>query len=184
MKQTSKHLSTTYWNKSLKKLVELCEDRGWTVEFSKKEDAALTQTDKIVINKTRSKENMFYMLLHELGHFLVCSGKDYEKKFRAVFVGKEHKKYGTLSYRVGIVEEELAAWKAGYQFAINNNFTINEDRFNKIKSRMIASYMRWVVKNNNKHYPTTNNKKDIHDNTINIVLRKEPEGIIIPSNTI
>lgn len=134
------------WALTLQNLIFLCDQRGIKVILgSNHENYALTRTDTIYLKNTSRKENMCYLLLHEVGHLLVCADKNYEKKFSAIVNAKTIKNYGTLSYRVGIIEEELAAWKAGYEFALRNCLDIDEVQFNKIKSRNLATYMKWAT---------------------------------------
>ena len=137
------------WKGAIKKLTEYCESRGWAVKIAPGsiDQAWFDQKKMIELNSRHKPELLYYTFLHELGHMHILidtPDNQYLDIFRTLQSAREKKKYGTLAYRVGIVEEEIAAWRIGYEFAIDRGMPINPDIFDRYKSRMLAGYMRWV----------------------------------------
>ena len=116
---------------------------GWHLEFAPGAvDLARGKayTGTITINSNHAPEHRYYMLLHEIGHAVLYARYDYDKKFQIV----SRRKYATLTYKIARVEEEMAAWNAGEEFARENKLPLNERSFRTLRSSALSSYMIWA----------------------------------------
>lgn len=106
-------VSRKVWKSQILALEDYCKTKGWEVEFvSRKDpnaDTAIIYKNKIMIQKDRSYEITFYMLLHEIGHMMLCQNNSmYEERYNAVFEAFHR---ASMTHKVKRVEEELDAWK-------------------------------------------------------------------------
>lgn len=140
-------LSNVFWKSQLEKLEEYCSNKGWTVEYRKREpraDMAHPDTGHIIIQEDRKPEITFYYFLHELGHLILCQNdKAYQEKYDAVF-NSFHT--NSQTHKITRIEEELDAWKAGYKLGKRLDLFINRRKFTDIKSRCIMTYIMWTAK--------------------------------------
>lgn len=115
----------------------------WQIIFkSNVEDKVLPTTKKIFINKTSSTRRKLYLLLHEIGHVLLLTNENYSEKYKKIL---EQKSYSQLTYRTGIVEEEIDAWNEGELLAKKLSIPLDK-HFNVVRSNKLATYMKWAVK--------------------------------------
>ena len=98
---------------------------------------------KVVFLSLRSKPiNQLYSLLHECGHVVVRSKKDYKSRFRET----NARESGTLLKEtnrsiVEQIEEEILAWREGYELAQKLNIDLIEKDFYKYGFRWVMSYV-------------------------------------------
>jgi hypothetical protein len=98
---------------------------------------------KIVFLSLRSKPiNQLYSLLHECGHVVVRTKKDYKSRFRAT----NAREAGTLLREtnrsiVEQIEEEILAWREGYALAQKLNIDLIEKDFYQYGFRWVMSYI-------------------------------------------
>jgi len=60
------------WQKSIDSVVKWAEDRGINVCFGKDLEDQFCYKERVIhINTNQTKENRFYVLLHECGHYLI-----------------------------------------------------------------------------------------------------------------
>ena len=113
----------------------------WKLVFQPKaEDRVLISSKIIYINKNHNPRRKLYILLHELGHVILLTSSDYSVKYKRIL---NQKSYSKLTYRVGIVEEEIDAWNEGEKVA--NKLSIPLDNhFYVVRSSKLASYMKWA----------------------------------------
>jgi hypothetical protein len=119
-----------------------CKKRGVEVKESYNEqDMALLEKGLIVINLRHSDEVRLFILLHEVGHFLLYWEDDYELLYEMVISGGERR----LENRVLVVNEEAAAWDAGYRLGKRLGIKLNRKRYHECKCRSIYEYMKWAT---------------------------------------
>lgn len=130
------------WQDLLLAAVDYCKSEQWSVVFDK-EDKADLNNGIVYIDARRSLKSQFFLMLHEIGHLLLLKQENYSEMF------EKHKgRYGTLPYRISVLEEEIAAWNMGETLAKKNAWTLDND-FYKIKAKMLSTYCLWV--NQRKH---------------------------------
>ena len=140
-------LSNTFWKSQIEKLEGYCKNKGWTVEYKKREprgDTAHPETGLITIQEDRKPEITFYYFLHEIGHLLLCqNNKAYEEKYDDIFSDFS---LNSQIHKITRLEEEIEAWKAGYKLGKRLDLFINKRKFTEIKSRCLTTYIMWTVK--------------------------------------
>jgi len=141
------NLSRGLWKSQIRILEEYCAGKGWEVEYvSRKDpnaDSAIIHKNKWVIKKDRTTELTFYVLLHEIGHMMLCqNNRMYEERYNAVF---ESFGSASITHKVKRVEEELDAWKTGFKLSKRLKLYVNRRRFEQVKSRCVTTYLMWAV---------------------------------------
>ncbi len=144
---SSVKVSRKIWKSQIQVLEEYCAGKGWEVEYVSRmdpnADTAIIHKSKIIIHKDRSKEIMFYMLLHEIGHMMLCQNNSmYTERYNAVFEAFHR---ASLTHKIKRVEEELDAWKTGFKLSKRLKLYVNRRRFEQIKSRCVTTYLMWAV---------------------------------------
>jgi hypothetical protein len=135
------------WNNQIISLEEYCVAKNWNVEYTNKKrkeyDYFSGAENLIVIRRDRRPEITFYIMLHEIGHMMLCQNRNmYRERYNAVF---ESFSKASLTHRVKTVEEELDAWKTGFKLAKRLKLYVNHRKFEQVKARCITSYMVWAV---------------------------------------
>lgn len=113
-----------------------------------KDDLASIYHNSIQIKKRKNEEIMLHILIHECGHIAICNKRNYDVTHKAVM----GKKYGTLVYKLGVLEEEIEAWNVGLKMAQKLGFEINMKKFNEYRARKLSTYMSWVVSRKTKSW--------------------------------
>lgn len=158
-------LSRKLWKSQLQALEEYCVGKSWEVEYvSRKDpnaDSAIVHKNKILIKKERSNELTFYVLLHEIGHMMLCqNNRMYDERYNAVF---EAFHSASLTHKIKRVEEELDAWKTGFKLSKRLKLYVNRRRFEQVKSRCVTTYLMWAVDRKikkEKNYGSTKNNSN------------------------
>lgn len=96
-------------------------------------------------------ETKTYVLLHELGHHQLRKNWDYFNIVLPVsakaelihFNTRENKFLRRLNYTVSCMEEEFRAWDEGYKLAKKLLIKIDLDKWIKLKTTCLISYMRF-----------------------------------------
>ena len=111
------------------------------------QDLCMSDIKEINICSRKGIEKKLYGLLHECGHALIRENwTKFQKEFPAhAACGYDRRKNRTDGYRVSLVEEEYEAWKRGKRLAKRLGIQIDEERFEKHKTKCIMSYMHWAV---------------------------------------
>ena len=111
------------------------------------QDVCMSDIKEINICSRKGIEKKLYGLLHECGHALIRENwTKFQKEFPAhAACGYDRRKNRTDGYRVSLVEEEYEAWKRGKRLAKRLGIQIDEERFEKHKTKCIMSYMHWAV---------------------------------------
>lgn len=117
--------------------------RHWSVEYCDAPDYAWFTKKTIAINTHHTPEMKFYILTHEFGHLLISQKKNYFHKHFQTFT----KAYGNITYRVAVVEEEVAAWEAGREWVIENigAEALEDKKYWITRASMLSTYMTWVA---------------------------------------
>lgn len=137
---------TTY-GKDFKKIKRWVENKGFDLVVSNDGDYVSFVDKVVVVNKRSSKENMIFSLLHECGH--ICQRqkmRNYFNDFKHQLLGNDdRRKSRSYSYRVSVLEEEFDAWKRGRRLAKRLKINIDEDNYQRYKSRCIVTYAEWLT---------------------------------------
>jgi hypothetical protein len=133
---------------SYAKVSEWAEEHGYqVVEGPDEEDACWSDVKQITIYSGQGVENRLYSLLHECGHALIRSNaKNFEHSYPAHATAElDGRKRRSDKYKVSLIEEEVEAWKRGYRLAKRLGVFIDENNFNKLKTKCLISYFNWAV---------------------------------------
>ena len=111
------------------------------------QDVCMSDVKEINICSRKGIEKKLYGLLHECGHALIRENwTKFQKEFPAhAACGYDRRKNRTDGYRVSLVEEEYEAWKRGKRLAKRLGIELDEERYEKHKTKCIMSYMHWAV---------------------------------------
>ena len=129
------------WQDQLEQLEQICYEKGIKeVEFKAgKGDYYFHEERKILIDTNNNAEKMFYILLHEYGHYKIMKDEAYlGKKYAKIATCSKPK---TLSLQVLSVEEEVMAWFFGEELANEYGFTIDFKRFRFLKAKCLKSHI-------------------------------------------
>ncbi len=119
--------------------IDIIEDREY-------EDAFWSDVKQITINSKNGIETRLYSLLHECGHALVRMNKNnFTKQYPAhAEVNCDKRVTSSRKYKVSVLEEEVEAWKRGLRLARRLNVQVNEEKYNKLKTKCLMSYINWA----------------------------------------
>ena len=97
----------------------------------------------VSINSTRSKETQVHIMLHEAGHVLVGESAG-RFNGEAEVLNKYSSK--TKIHKTFTVIEEIEAWKLGRNLGdITLNHFIDHNKFDKMMTECIMSYLYWAT---------------------------------------
>lgn len=99
-------------------------------------------TKEIIIHEGHKPENLFYNLIHEMGHFIIS--KNY-RKYRNTIRYTQGFSYSSQVRKVSEVEEEFEAWKVGYQKAKQLRLFVDNRNFEIVKASCLMAYFCWAV---------------------------------------
>jgi hypothetical protein len=116
--------------RALDKVVAWARARGVTVRFDGRtmRDSEWDPGTRVITIGHCGKRSQLYVLLHECGHFLIGA------------TGPRH------SGRVGSIEEEIIAWRRGRSLARRLRIRVDSPAFARLRSRCLATYVRWAAK--------------------------------------
>jgi len=138
----------THFHLSYERVYEWAESRGYQiVEGPEEEDACWSDVKQITIYSSQGIENRLYSLLHECGHALIrSSAKDFQYQYPAHAMAElDGRKRRSDKYKVSLVEEEMEAWKRGRRLAKRLGIFIDEQNYNKLKTKCLIGYFNWAV---------------------------------------
>lgn len=127
---------------AINKLTEYLTSKGVTVNFNSEGDNAYYPEPNIIaINTRQNIKSKYYSLLHEVGHYLLRQEKDFSTKYLVdqTFSVK------TKNKRIDVLREEVVAWEKAYEFAVNNEFPIEKDKWDFYSKKFIYQYAVWVI---------------------------------------
>ena len=98
---------------------------------------------KVVFLSLRSKpEYQLYSLLHECGHVIIRTRKDYRLRYAASAEREENpSKNETNRSIVEQIEEEILAWREGQALANKLDIYVNDGKYYKYGYRWVMSYV-------------------------------------------
>lgn len=134
--------------RALSKTIDWCTEHRVTVEFSGRSSGSYDPaTGTVTVNHKSSPMNQLFVLLHELGHFMVActeKGQRFSKGYRNV----NPKLIGSNVNRLDILDEEFEAWGRGWSLGEHLNILKKEDRktFDRIRVNSLKEYLRWSLK--------------------------------------
>jgi hypothetical protein len=120
-------------------------DKGYHIVLeTDAQDCVYFGCKQVYLNSRNHIEKRLYILLHECGHILIDSCKvdriySLSRKTEAV-VGKRVSK----KRRVAVISEEVEAWKRGERLARKLQIPVDEEKFDKIRTDAIMSYVEWA----------------------------------------
>lgn len=96
----------------------------------------------VFITKRSTPIHQFYSALHECGHIIVRSKKDYGERFKASLTYNEDMR-GKLTFRclVEEIEEEILAWREGEKLCKKLNIALDVDKYYTYSSRWVMTYI-------------------------------------------
>jgi len=144
MSKKQKNSSEPSWEKELEKLSKWAKQKGFKVQFSKKEAShAIIETKTITLSKNHTPEIKVYILLHEIGHLLVEANKSKKKSLYNPV--NEIFSNNSSTRKILIVQEELEAWCEGFFLSKKLKIKINRKKFEECKTRSVSTYLRWAT---------------------------------------
>ena len=127
---------------NMNRLVQHLTDKGVKVEFNSIGDNAYFPIPNIIAVNTRQNiYSRYYSLLHETGHYLLRQKADFSTKYLVDHsFGSKNK-----DTRIDVLREEVAAWDTALQFAEDNQYQFDKDKWNHYSKKFIYQYALWTV---------------------------------------
>jgi len=162
------------WKQQISVLEEYCNNKSWTIEYRQtkkvKSDFVAITDKKIVVRKDRRPEITFYIMLHEIGHMMLCQNRNmYNERYNAVYGSFSR---ASMTHKIKLVEEELDAWKIGFKLAKRLKLHVNQRKFESVKVRCISTYMIWAVEQKIKKEIEKNDDRNPNGDS-NIIRKNE-----------
>ena len=131
--------------REFQKLTEWLEDRGYALKLytDAPDEVRWCPKKEIHIDTRNWIEKRLHILLHECGHILVCSNSfDRNIMLSSATDGRCTSGRAHAIARIG---EEYEAWKRGERLAKRLNIRINAEKFDKLKTQCLMSYVNWAA---------------------------------------
>jgi len=136
---------TDYIKSSIKKLEGWLSKRGYGLFMSKLptiEDEVDLERKVVFITTRSSKQNQLYSLLHECGHIVIRSRRDYNTRYSSSIAYTEgNTKKPSYRALVEEIEEEILAWREGHNLAKKLEIFVEEKSYYQYSSRWVMSYV-------------------------------------------
>lgn len=148
----------------LNKLVDWCVERGIVVKFVRRGGGVYyPDARQIKISGRMRPKQQLHFLLHECGHHLI-GDRDKRERFGMGYNQVSHPNIKrTLHHRVDIVDEEFEAWHRGWKLAVRLELRINKADFDRTRTEMLKTYMKWALKVDG--YGDSTDDDDVEENT-------------------
>lgn len=131
----------------LARVVDWCNRRGLTVEFTAESGGSYAHTTKTVRVTYRCvPEQQLYIILHEAGHHLIHSSprrlylEKYEHGYDGIDVGER-----ATEFKMDVVAEEYEAWQRGLKLARRLELDVDKERYERRRNANVKSYFRWAL---------------------------------------
>jgi len=132
---------------SLKRLIDWCAARSQRVCFKRIVGGEYNCDTKVfTINANSTPENQMFILLHEIGHYMIKTCGTSRSKSSFGYQFNEHDVDLTFHYRVDLLEEEYEAWDRGRKHAKRLKINIDHANYDKFKINSIKTYIMWAAK--------------------------------------
>lgn len=145
-------MGKAYWDLQFARAVDIIDDWGYEVEQKTGvvERVELGGVKTIYINSACHPETRFYTLLHEIGHVLIRRDwKRFSKHYPNYLEGPDGHVDGRRerrkSYRIGLIAEEIEAWKRGRNFAERHSFYVDPLKYDSDANAALMSYIEWIA---------------------------------------
>lgn len=144
-------LRRPFWDKQFREVQDIIEDWGFEVELGTRvtERVELGEVKTIYINSATHPETRFYTLLHEVGHILIRKNwkrfiRHYPNYMQDPNEPHDSRREKRKSYRIGVLAEEIEAWKRGMNFAARHNFYVDPLKYDSDANTALMSYVSWI----------------------------------------
>jgi hypothetical protein len=146
------YLGKAFWDRQFKEAQEIIEDWGYDIDLrpGARDQVALGEVKTISINSSCHPETKFYTLLHEIGHILIRRdwkrfSKDYPNYLDGPDAAVDGRRERRKSYRIGLIAEEIEAWKRGRKFADRNQLYVDPLKYDTDANSALMSYIEWIA---------------------------------------
>jgi len=146
------YLGKAFWDRQFREVQEIIEDWGYEIDLhpGARDQVALGEVKTISINSSCHPETKFYTLLHEIGHILVR--RDW-KRFSKIYpnyldgpdAAVDGRRERRKSYRIGLIAEEIEAWKRGRNFADRNSLYVDPLKYDHDANTALMTYIEWIA---------------------------------------
>ena len=115
------------------------------ISFGYDEPNACSEEDKIItINTRQHLETRLYTLLHEAGHIILYEEYDHTGLFPHI-IHQPFKKRFSKASAVDVVRNEVLAWEAAFELAVNLGIKVNNKKWNNIRKKCLYEYCKWAT---------------------------------------
>lgn len=127
---------------AINRLKEHLISKGVTVKFnSEGENAYFPEPNIISVNTRQNMKSRYYSMLHEVGHYLLRQESDFSTKYLLDHSYSSRNK----DRRIDVLREEIAAWDKAFEFAKQNEYPFEKDKWDFYSKKFIYQYAMWVV---------------------------------------
>jgi hypothetical protein len=146
------YLGKPFWDRQFREAQAIIEDWGYDIELSTgaHDRVELGESKTIHINSACHPETKFYTLLHEVGHILIRRNwkrfaKNYPNYLDDPHAGVDGRRERRKSYRIGVIAEEIEAWKRGRAFSERNDLYIDIYKYDHEANKALMTYVDWIA---------------------------------------
>jgi len=131
--------------RGINKVASFISKQGWNVIFEHGAmNCAEIGINNVVINSKEQRSNQLNIILHEAGHVVLFSKKNYKELYpNGDRFLSARKKTRTLKHKIDIIREEIAAWDLAESLIKKLDISIDLDRFRRNRNKCIKSYLEW-----------------------------------------
>lgn len=144
-------LRKDFWDRQFAQVESLIEDWGYEVVlYSGAQERVELGPKTIHINSTTHPETKFYTLLHEVGHIVIRRGwrkfaLSYPNYLDSPDAAVDGRRERRKSYRVGLIAEEIEAWRRGRAWAEKRGMYVDIFKYDTDASSALMTYIEWVA---------------------------------------
>lgn len=142
-----------YWRAQFERLLELADEWGYDVELVTGTDDRVEMGDArtVWIDTRRHPETRCYTLLHELGHVLVRRrwaefSEPHPTYLRHPDAEPHPRHRASPAFRVGLVSEELEAWRRGRRLARRLGMRVDDAKWEREQCAALLGYVAWAAR--------------------------------------
>jgi len=135
------------WKEKLLLLQNWIEGQGYKLKQQTDcEDAIVFNEKTISLNSRLHPETRLYYCLHECGHLLIeLEQETFREQYISYVDRNSDKPPRSKRQAVGIIIEETEAWKRGKELAEELRLEIRKEKYEKIMTEALYTYMVWVI---------------------------------------
>ena len=123
--------------------IYLIEEFGVDVIFGDDEANAYWKPNGhpcVSINTNQRKRLQLYTILHEAGHVIIREREEYE----TLYPYGQKDKSKTISRRVDVIREEVAAWDEGERLAQRLGIKLDHRLYHNFYKKHLFEYVKWA----------------------------------------